>query len=82
MTLLLILLALAQSCEHGAKGAQCVTCVPSDRGTVVCRGVCYYRDANAPRPDGGYRSAPLKGEDKDEAGARAKVDEQAKEKCP
>lgn len=83
MILLLALFVLAQSpCEHGGKGAQCVTCVPSDRGTVVCRGVCYFKDAKNPRPDGGYRSAPLKGEDKDEKSARAKVDVQAAEKCP
>lgn len=78
----LLFLALAQTpCEHGAKGAQCVTCVPSDRGTIVCRGVCYWKNPRAPRPDAGFRSEPLKGEDKTEAGARQKVDQQAAEKC-
>lgn len=74
-------LALASPCEVGGKGAQCVTCVPSDRGTQVCRGVCYYIDPKRPRPDGGHRSEPLKAEDKDESAARKKVDDQAKEKC-
>lgn len=83
MSLFVLLWVLAQTpCEHGGKGAQCVTCVPSDRGTIVCRGVCYFKDPKTPRPDAGYRSAPLKGEDKDEKGARAKVDRQAQEKCP
>lgn len=82
MIFLLAFLALAQTpCEHGGKGAQCVTCVPSDRGTIVCRGLCYFKDPKAPRPDAGYRSTPLKGEDKSEDGARKKVDAQAKEKC-
>lgn len=82
MTLWLLLLALAQGeCRHGGSGAQCVTCVPSDRGTIVCRGVCYVVDPKAPRPDGGYSSRPLKGEDKTESGARQKVEQQAKEKC-
>lgn len=87
MTLFLLLLALAQSpCDVGGKGAQCVTCTPSDRGTVVCRGVCYFKDPKAPRPDGGFRSASLggpgKGEANTEAEARAKVDAQAKKECP
>lgn len=68
---------LAQPCEVGGKGAQCVTCAPSDRGTMVCRGSCY----TTRKPDGGYHSESLKGEDKTEAGARKKVDQQAKEKC-
>lgn len=83
MSLFVLLWALAQTpCEYGGKGAQCVTCQPSDRGTVVCRGVCYSK--RKPRKDGadaGYASASLQGEDKDEAVARRQVEDQAKEKC-
>lgn len=85
MTLWLLFWVLAApgdgSCEVGGKGAQCVTCTPSERGTVVCRGVCYFKDPQAPRPDGGYRSAPLRGEDKAEGRAKEKVAAQAREKC-
>lgn len=79
MTLLLLLWALgADPCIHGGTGAQCVTCEPSDRGTVVCRGICYTKTNR----DGGYHSQPLKTEDKTRAGARTQIDKQAKEKCP
>jgi hypothetical protein len=78
VTLWLLLLALAQTpCDVGGKGAQCVTCTGNERGTVVCRGVCYIR-----RPDGGIDSRPLQGEANAEPDARAKVDVQAREKCP
>lgn len=82
MLLLWLVLVLGQTpCEVGGKGAQCVTCSPSDRGTIVCRGVCYHKDPARPRPDGGFLSEPLKGEDKAEAGARTKVATQARELC-
>ncbi len=83
MTLWVLLLALGQTpCEPGGKGAQCVTCAPSDRGVQVCRGVCYRHDPSRKHPDGGdLYSEPLKAEDKDEAAARRKVDQQAQEKC-
>lgn len=81
MLWIVAMLALAQPCERGAAGAQCVTCTPSDRGTQVCRGVCYTKRPGGKEGDAGFDSFPLKGEDKDEKVAREKVDKQAKEKC-
>jgi hypothetical protein len=78
VSLFLLLLALsADPCTHGGGGAQCVTCVPSDRGTFVCRGLCYTKT----KKDGGYDSVSLKTEANDEHRARLKMDEAAKEKC-
>jgi hypothetical protein len=79
VSLFLLLLALsADPCTHGGSGAQCVTCVPSDRGTFVCRGLCYTKT----KKDGGYDSVPLKTEDKSKDAARAQLDKAAKESCP
>lgn len=77
MTLLLLLWALG-ACTHGGPGAQCVTCVPSDRGTVVCRGLCYTKT----KKDGGYDAVHLKTEANDEPRAREKLEREVKERCP
>lgn len=68
-------------CQHGGPGAQCVTCDPSDRGTVVCRGLCYYKDPKRPRPDAGYRSENLRTEQNTEDEALAEMDKLAAATC-
>lgn len=84
---LIVMLLLSEApmlefpCEHGGSGAQCVSCTPSDRGTVVCRGLCYYKDPKKPRPDAGYRSEPLKTEKNTEREARAEMPKKAAETC-
>jgi len=75
--LILSLLLSEGPCVHGGSGVQCMTCDPTDRGTITCRAMCYNKTGR----DGGHVAEHLKTEDKTREGAKVKMEALAKERC-